>query len=219
MRPLALLLFLSLAGCMSTPTGPRYLALGDSYTIGEGVAPEARWPNQVAAHLRDAGVEIADPEIIAVTGWTTDELDAGIDEAGPEPPYALVTLLIGVNNQYRGRDLDEYREQFRALLARAIGFASGDASRVVVVSFPDWGATAFGATDARGPDAIAEQVDAFNALAQEEAEAAGAAWVDVTPLSRTQGALTVDDDLHPNAEAYAAWADLILPLAREALTP
>ncbi|MEL6615057.1 MAG: GDSL-type esterase/lipase family protein, partial [Bacteroidota bacterium] len=180
---------------MSAPTGPRFLALGDSYTIGEGVAPEARWPNQVAARLRASGVETADPEIVAVTGWTTDELDAGIDEASPEPPYALVTLLIGVNNQYRGRPLNEYREQFRGLLARAIGFASGDASRVVVVSFPDWGVTAFGRADARGPEAIAEEVDAFNAIAQEEADAAGARWISITALSRMQGAMTVDDDL------------------------
>ena len=216
MKRLLALLFLLATGCMPDSNAPRFLALGDSYTIGEGVAPEARWPNVVAAQLRASGAEIADPEIIAVTGWTTDELDAGIDAANPSGSYALVTLLVGVNNQYRERPLAEYREQFRALLGRAVGFAGGEPHRVVVVSIPDWGVTPFGSEDARGPEEIARQIDAFNAIAQGETESAGAVWADITPLSRTQGGLTVGDGLHPTGEAYAAWAGLLLPLAREA---
>ncbi len=195
----------------------RFLALGDSYTIGEGVSPEARWPGQLATRLWASGVEIEAPEIVAVTGWRTDELETGIDAAVLEPPYALVTLLIGVNDQYDGVAPEAFRVSLRALLARAIGFAGGAAGRVVVVSIPDWGATAFGAADARGPATIAREIDAFNAVARETAEASGVRWADITPLSRTQGALTVADGLHPDAEAYTAWADHLLPLAQEAL--
>ena len=128
-----------------------------------------------------------------------------------------MTLLIGVNNQYRGRSASEYRGHFRALLQRAIGFAGGEAGRVVVVSIPDWGVTGF--ASGRDRRAIARQIDAYNAVAREEADASGARWVDITPLSRTQGGLTVADHLHPNREAYAAWTDRILPAARIALTP
>jgi lysophospholipase L1-like esterase len=195
----------------------RLLALGDSYTIGEGVPPEARWPSVVAARLRASGVDLAEPAIVAETGWTTDELAAGIDAAAPEAPFDLVTLLIGVNDQYRARGADTYREPYRALLRRAIAFASGEASRVVAISIPDWGVTAFGAQDARGPEAIGREIDLYNAIAREEAARAGAAWACVTPLSRTQGTRTVDDDLHPDAAAYAAWADVVAPLARRAL--
>src|SRR5206468_3724981 len=107
--------------------GARYLALGDSYTIGEGVAAGERWPAQLAALLRARGIAVADPEIVARTGWTTDELDAAIDQAAPRGPYALVSLLIGVNNQYRGGAEAIYRTQLTVLLRRAIGFAGGDA--------------------------------------------------------------------------------------------
>jgi len=191
----------------------RFLALGDSYTIGEGVADGERWPSRLAAMLRERGIAIGDPEIIARTGWTTDELDAAIDEARPEGPYALVTLLIGVNNQYRGRGVDEYREQFRALVERAVGFAGGDAGRVVVVSIPDWGITPF--AEDRDRAAIAAEIDAFNAAARVEAEARGARWADVTPQSRAPGAadLVVDDRLHPSAAAYEDWTRRILPAA------
>lgn len=113
-----------------------FLALGDSYTIGEGVAEAARWPVQLAQALG-----IAAPEILARTGWTTDELGAAMAQYAFHPPYDLVSLLIGVNNQYRGRDLANYRDEFRALLDRAIELAGGRAQRVIVVSIPDWGVT------------------------------------------------------------------------------
>jgi lysophospholipase L1-like esterase len=204
----------------------RYLALGDSYTIGEGVAPADRWPHLLAAALRAEGVPLQDPAIVAVTGWTTDELAAGLDAAEVDDPargaegrvagpYDLVTLLIGVNNQYRGRDLANYRTEFRALLVRAVAFAGGEAGRVVVLSIPDWGVTPFARDRDRAQ--IAEAIDAFNAAAREEARAAGARWVDVTPVSRTQGARVVDDGLHPDGAAYAAWTALALPEARAAL--
>lgn len=189
----------------------RYLALGDSYTIGEGVENKDRWPSQLAARLRKEGIALADPEIIAMTGWTTDELDAGIDEAQPQGPFDFVSLLIGVNNQYRGRDIDEYRAQFGRLLQRAVAFGEGDASRVLVVSIPDWGVTPF--ANGRDRTAIATEIDAFNAANREETERAGAVYVDITPLSRTQGKMVVVDGLHPNGSAYTAWTEAVRPAA------
>jgi lysophospholipase L1-like esterase len=198
--------------------GTRYLALGDSYTIGEGVAPAERWPVQLAGLLRERGVEVGDPLIIARTGWTTDELDAGIDAVDPQPPFALVTLLIGVNNQYRGRPADEYRVQFRALLARAVHFAGDDAARVVVVSIPDWGVTPFAAGRDRGQ--IAAEIDAFNAIGRDEAQKAGAAFVDITPESRRDADPTflAADGLHPSGKMYTEWARLALAPALAAAT-
>ncbi|MBK5260447.1 MAG: SGNH/GDSL hydrolase family protein, partial [Thermoanaerobaculia bacterium] len=121
----------------------RFLALGDSYTIGEAVPESERWPVQLANALRARGIDVNGPQIIAKTGWTTDELNAAIDAADPRGPFDLVTLLIGVNNQFRGRDAEQYRGQLAALLQRAIGFAGGDAKRVIVVSIPDWGVMPF----------------------------------------------------------------------------
>ena len=201
----------------ASETGLRFLALGDSYTIGEGVARAGRWPEQLAARLRQSGAEVAAPEIVAVTGWTTGELADGIDQAGPQGPFDLVTLLIGVNNQYREAPEADYRAEVGALLDRAVAFGGGDPGRVVAISFPDWGVTPFGAADARGPARIREQVDAFNAVAQAQARSRGIAWVDLADLSRQQGDQVVDDGLHPDAAAYAAWTDRILPAARAAL--
>src|SRR4051795_12207421 len=165
-----------------TPS-PRFLALGDSYTVGESVAVADRWPNQLAVQLRKDGIDIADPEIIAKTGWTTDELSTAIDAAKPHGPYALVTLLIGVNNQYRGRDAEQYRKEFATLLHRAIAFAGGDPKRVVVVSIPDWGVTPFAADRDRAKIGI--EIDHFNAINAEETKRAGARYADITPISQT----------------------------------
>lgn len=198
--------------------GIRFLALGDSYTIGEGVEAGERWPAQLAALLRARGIAMAEPEIVARTGWTTDELDAAIDVAAPRGPYGLVTLLIGVNNQYRGGAESIYRTQFTALLRRAIGFAGGDASRVVVLSIPDWSVTPF--AEGRDRSHIASEIDVFNAAAHEITVGRGARWVDVTPASRRAGsdtAMLVADGLHPSGRQYARWAELALPAAVAAL--
>jgi len=196
------------------------LSLGDSYTIGEGVAGHERWPEQLAAALRDEGIPVSAPRIIAQTGWTTDELDAAIDAAGITGPYGLVTLLIGVNNQYRGRDLDDFREQFDALLQRAIGFAGGRADRVLALSIPDWGVTPFAAASGRDTRHIARDIDAYNATAGQCCKARNVAWVDVTFATRQQAAasMLVDDGLHPSAAMYARWTELALPEARRLLT-
>ena len=198
---------------------PAFLALGDSYTIGEGVAPAERWPVQLVARLREEGIEIADPHAIATTGWTTDELSEAMDAVAFAPPYDLVTLLVGVNNQYRGRAIEEYRAQFHALLERAIKLAGGNAGHVVVVSIPDWGVTPFAAREGRDAARSAREIDAFNAAACAEAKGARAHWVDVTTISRApevRGEL-VGDGLHPSGEQYARWVEAILPVARTAL--
>ncbi len=197
-----------------------YLALGDSYTIGEAVAVEGRWPHQLAAALRGQGVGLADPQTIATTGWTTDELDAGIDAAAPQGPFAFVSLLIGVNNQYRGRPLNEYRHQFEALLQRAIGFAGGDAGRVLVLSFPDWGATPFGAGSGRDLARIGIETDEFNGAAKVISTQQGVAFVDITDISRAHGAdptMIAEDGLHPSTRMYALWAGRALPVATRLL--
>lgn len=220
-KPFSLGLAMMTVGCATQqPRSIRYLALGDSYTIGESVEPGRTWPVQLRDRLQDRGVTVAEVVIIAQTGWTTDELSAGIDAAAPVGPFDLVSLLIGVNNQYRGRDAEEFRGEFTGLLERAIGFAGGDASRVLVVSIPDWGATPFGARDARGPETIGAQIDEFNAVKREEAERAGVRFVDITPISRRapdEASLVAADGLHPSAEMYAEWVRLALPVVSRAL--
>jgi lysophospholipase L1-like esterase len=200
----------------------RYLALGDSYTIGEGVAPEGRWPVQLAGRLRAEGVAIDDPEIVATTGWTTDELSAAMDAAKLSPPYDFVTLLIGVNNQYRGRSVANYRAEFSALLSRAIALAGERANHVVVVSIPDWGVTGFARTHGRDARRVAIDIDEYNATAREIAHDRGIAFVDVTAISRVAGNaddMLVADRLHPSAAQYAQWTDAILVAARQAVAP
>ena len=200
----------------------RYLALGDSYTIGEGVVETGRWPMQLAQALRADGIPLSDPTIIAQTGWTTDELDAAIDAARLLPEYDLVSLLIGVNNQYRGRSVDEYRHEFSALLERAIGFAGHRSDRVLVLSIPDWGVTRFGHASGRDLAAIADELDAYNSAAHDICAMRGVAFVDITPVSRGLGAepsMLADDGLHPSAAMHAQWMQLALPVARRLLEP
>jgi lysophospholipase L1-like esterase len=198
----------------------RYLALGDSYSIGEGVAPDGRWPMQLAQALRGEGIALDDPDIIATTGWTTDELDAAIDDARPSDDYDLVSLLIGVNDQYRGRGVDDYRPAFAALLDRAIAFAGDRGDRVLVLSIPDWGVTPFGQQSGRDLAAIAQALDAFNAAARDICMARDVAFVDITPVSRELGAepaMLANDGLHPSAAMHARWTQLALPVARRLL--
>lgn len=198
----------------------RYLALGDSYTIGEGVAAEGRWPELLARALRAEGIVLDAPRIIATTGWTTDELAGAIDAAGPLGTWDLVSLLIGVNNQYRGRGLANYRDEFNALLLRAIAFAGDRADRVLVLSIPDWGVTRFGAESGRDREQISRELDACNVAADEICAVHGVAFVDITAVSRELGAesaMLVDDGLHPSVAMHALWAARALPVARRLL--
>ena len=194
-----------------------YLALGDSYTIGESVSEEDRWPNQLAKLLEAEGIRV-EVTIIARTGWTTAELWQGIQNNKIQPPYDLVSLLIGVNNQYRGYDINEYREQFVFLVNKAIAYASGKPKRVLVVSIPDWGVTPF--ASGRDRRQIAREIDEFNRVNWEETEKAGAHYIDITPISREavmEPDLIASDGLHPSGKMYAMWSEQLLPLAREIL--
>ncbi|MDB4877128.1 MAG: lysophospholipase [Gemmatimonadetes bacterium] len=203
-----------------SPAGVRILALGDSYTIGEAVAESERWPVRLAELLRADGISSAEPLIVARTGWTTDELSSAIDAAdiALAEPYDLVTLLIGVNDQYRGRGTEEYRSHVRTLIDRAVAFAGARASRAIVLSIPDWGVTPF--AEGRDRARIASEIDAFNAVGRDETSRAGARFVDVMPISRraaAEPALVASDGLHPSGPMYDEWARLVLPVALDAL--
>ncbi len=194
----------------------RYLALGDSYTIGESVTEEERWPNQLAA-LVNSSKEI-DVTIIARTGWTTSELWQGIQAANPQGTYDMVSLLIGVNNQYRGYDMDEYRDEFKFLLEKAIEYAGGKPEHVIVLSIPDWGVTPFATGRDRGQ--ISSEINTFNQINLEESQKAGIHYVDITPVSREavyNSSLIAGDGLHPSGKMYAEWAKQVLPIAVEIL--
>lgn len=195
-----------------------FLALGDSYTIGESVEPDLRWPVQLVKDLNERGVATEEPVIIARTGWTTDELMAAIDEEAISETFDLVSLLIGVNNQYRGRNLEDYRSQLVDLLATAIRFAGGIAGNVVVLSIPDWGVTPF--AEGRDRGRIGQEIDSFNQVKREESRKAGVRYVDVTGISReadTRPELVAEDGLHPSGAMYALWSKASLPSVLEIL--
>jgi lysophospholipase L1-like esterase len=233
LRRLTFFLVLCLSACAASAPTPileatsmatiRYLALGDSYTIGESVDESERWPMQLASLIESFGEktdeELIEVTIIARTGWTTDELWNGIQARKINPPYDLVSLLIGVNNQYRGRDIEEYRAGFIFLLHKSVEYAGGDANRVFVLSIPDWGVTPFAA--GRDSKQIATEIDQFNAANREETEKAGAHFIDITPISReavNDPSLIAGDGLHPSGKMYAEWAKLALPVVLEILT-
>jgi len=200
------------------PDSFSFLALGDSYTIGEQVDSSLRWPAQLARRLREERFPLSDPLIIAQTGWTTDELEAGIQAVGPTGPFDLVSLLIGVNNQYRGREVEEYRIQLRGLLNQAVALSGGRPERVLVLSIPDWGVMPFAGDRDRG--SIARQIDSFNRAKKEEAAALGIRFVDITEISREalgNPSLAAEDGLHPSGLQYSLWVDEALPVVRELL--
>lgn len=192
--------------------GLSYLALGDSYTIGESVAENERWPVQLSKSLTKSGLEVSSPQIIARTGWTTDELKAKIVSEKITKTYDLVSLLIGVNNQYRGRSVEQFRTEFIDLLETAIKFAGNKPERVFVVSIPDWGVTPFGG---KGQNkTISEQIDLFNQVKKQETEKKGVLFIDITPISRqaiTDISLIAEDGLHPSGKMYQQWVEKVSP--------
>jgi len=185
------------------------LCLGDSYTIGEAVGDDERFPMQAVELLKKDKIDFEKPIIIAQTGWTTDELATAVKERNLTGKYDVVTLLIGVNNQYRGRDLENYRQEFQGLLSTAIDYANGNVTHVFVLSIPDWGVTPFGNNDPRGENKIAEEIDQFNAINKEETLKTKAHYTDITPVSReakTNATLIASDGLHPSGKMYTEWA-------------
>lgn len=201
------------AGIMLS-AGLTYLALGDSYTIGEGVEGSARFPVQLVEKLHSqARVTLAQPQIVATTGWTTADLLKALEApSAPKGTFGFVTLLIGVNNQYQGKGLQEYRTEFARLLERSVAFAAGHTDRVIVVSIPDWGVTPFAGSSGRDKTKIAREIDAFNAVKKEETLKRGIHFVDVTGISRRaekESDLLAADGLHPSGKMYALWADAV----------
>lgn len=196
----------------------RFLALGDSYTIGEGVADHERWPDQLVAMLRIHGVEIGDPHIVARTAWTTDELSDAIDAERLVGTFDLVTLLIGVNDQYRSRPVESFKPEYQSLLRRATKLAAKKTKRVIAVSIPDWSATPY--AEGRNRDVISKEILTYNSAAEALARAQGICWVDVTEASRAMlhdRALVAVDGLHPTGAMYRQWAEALLPAALTAL--
>lgn len=195
-----------------------FLSLGDSYTIGERVSEADRWSVQLAGLLRKDNVDVGNPDIIARTGWTTAELQEAIKASGNQKTYDLVSLLIGVNNQYRGQSQDQYRTEFRELLQTATKFAGGKANRVFVLSIPDWGVSPYAAGGDK--DRVAREIDQFNTIAQEECQKMGIDYVDITPLSRSaagDNSQFASDGLHYSGKQMKQWAEKALPAAKELL--
>lgn len=187
-----------------------YLALGDSYTIGEQVRIAESFPYQTVQSLRKKGFQFYAPEIIATTGWTTDELSSAIDETITLKQYDFVSLLIGVNNQYRGRSVSGYKVEFDHLLQRAIAFAGNKSSNVMVISIPDWGVTPF--AEGRDRNQIATEIDAYNATAKAICDQHKIVFINITTSQRADNAgegFVASDGLHPSGKEYAKWAKLL----------
>lgn len=198
----------------------RFLALGDSYTIGESVPDSVRWPEQLVKLVRKQKYDLGDPEILAQTGWTTTDLLHALDREQPTGPYSLVTLMIGVNNQFQGKTPEEYRTELTTLVTRAIQLANNNRLHVIVISIPDWGVTPFATGRDRGQ--IAAEIDRFNAINREVTVASGILYADITPASRgaaTDSTLIASDGIHPSAKLHAIWADIIFPAALGTVMP
>lgn len=184
-----------------------YLALGDSYTIGEQVDYADNFPNQLIQLFQTNGYQAELDQLIAVTGWTTDELALAISKKQPSFDHDLVTLLIGVNNQYRGRSIEEYSWQFYSLLCQAILFAKSIPQHVIVLSIPDWGLTPF--NKERDQKVTSDEIDAFNKINSEITKAMSCVYIDITKSSRDHAqdlSYLADDKLHYSAKEYKIWA-------------
>lgn len=198
----------------------KFLALGDSYTVGEGIDATDAWPSQLLKRFRYRDALMAPPEIIATTGWTSSELLSAMDHANLKPAYDLVSLAVGVNNQYRGEATAAYREEFGELLRRAIALAGDRPHRVFVLSIPDWSVTPYAA--GREREAVAAEINAFNRINAALAYAAGVNYQNVTALSRKaarEPLLLAPDGLHYSALMYRFWVDELFPRVWRELFP
>ena len=195
-----------------------FLALGDSYTIGESVSEHMRWPMQLQQQFNaNHEKQITAPTIIARTGWTTDELLSAIAQQNLEANYDLVSLLIGVNNQYRDYEISQFETEFSQLVEFAIEKA-GSEENVFVVSIPDWGLMPF--ADGRDRDQIAQEIDEYNALKQQICSQYNVKFISITEISRAVSAhpeYIAEDGLHPSGEQYSTWINEILPIVSELL--
>lgn len=208
-------LLLSFTFCTGTMTNPSvetktYLALGDSYTVGEGVSVKESWPYQLTERLRDAGISMDAPRVIARTGWRTDNLVAAIEAENLTEKFDLVSVLIGVNNQFQGKSLEVYKKDLRGLLNRAIGLSRKGESGVFVLSIPDYGSTPFGKLER---ESIGKEIDEWNLACKSVCDELGIMYLDITQISKKAAvdtSLTGKDRLHPSGKMYALWVDEIL---------
>lgn len=205
---------------MQSPAPLRFLALGDSYTVGEGIFPEESWPFLLAKRLTSSGFPCEQPEIIAKTGWSSDELLAALEAANPEGPYDLVTLMIGVNNQYRGWSPEQMCKDVRTTLFKAIDLVGGRNNRIFVISIPDWGTSPFGQT--KNPEAITPDILLFSEMIAIEARRRRANWIDITDFSQLAlhfREFNAADHLHPSGAMHHAWMERIAPVILRQLQP
>lgn len=197
-----------------------YLALGDSYTIGESVTEENRWPNLLQKALLEKDIHLQKPQIIARTGWTTSELLSAMDKANPEESYDLVSVLIGVNNQYRGQDTTRYRAELKTVLTRAVNLAGGRNDRVLVVSIPDYSVTPFVAGYGLDPQKISRELEYFNEIKRAMSKEMNLFYVCITDISlraKEEASLLAGDGLHPSAEMYKEWVERLIPVTQKML--
>lgn len=204
-------------GSSYNSTSIRYLALGDSYTIGESVPESDRYPIQLSNRLINDSIKIDTTIIIAKTGWRTDDLISAIDNANVEGVFDMVSLLIGVNNQYQGKPITQYESEFAELLDTAIKYADGDKSKVFVISIPDYGYTPFGKSN---QSIISAELDEYNAINKSIAQNKGITWFNITPISKNglvDPELVAPDGLHPSGKMYSQWVDLFYKQVKNSL--
>ncbi|HET8864565.1 MAG TPA: SGNH/GDSL hydrolase family protein [Gracilimonas sp.] len=220
------LLFFLFSNCQSKNNGLNpseiepvsYLALGDSYTIGTGIDVEESWPMQLSDLLKDNNLTVRNTKIIATNGWTTTDLKEGIQDENPDSSYNMVSLLIGVNNQYQGLDIELYKTEFRELLEQSIAFANGDTGKVFVVSIPNYGITPFGKL--RNTEKVTREIASYNEIAKNISTEYGIPFVNITPISEmaeNDRDLLASDNLHPSAEMYGMWVEKIMPTVTQIL--
>jgi len=190
--------------------GLRMLALGDSYTIGESVEMDQRWPHQFVSELRKQGAYVDTPDYIATTGWTTSNLLEGIAASlDSDREYNLVSILIGVNNQYQGLDVSIYEPELRNIIDRALEITEQDRSKLFILSIPDYAYTQFG----KGDTIISNEIDIYNEINRDVALEYGITWIDITPISRRgldDPVLVAGDGLHPSGTQYGEWVKKII---------
>ncbi|MEX1189254.1 MAG: SGNH/GDSL hydrolase family protein [Bacteroidia bacterium] len=196
--------------------GGRFLALGDSYTIGEGLDELERWPNNLTELLNQSGISINELQIIATTGWTTSELYEAIERENPQGEFDLVSLLIGVNNQYRGLSTSDYAEEFSELLSMSVKLAANISSRVLVLSIPDWGMTPF--AESKNREEISKALDSFNQINKQVSLKQGVNYCDITPISREKFSkeYLAEDKLHYSGKMYSIWAKMAFDMLMKA---
>lgn len=199
-------------------TGAKYLALGDSYTIGQSVQDTERFPAQTVQLLKEQNINVRPPQYIATTGWTTVNLLDAINTNNPANNFDIVTLLIGVNDEYQHMSASGYSTRFAELLNKAVQFANNRKSHVFVLSIPDYSATPFVSDESK--EQVRMEIDKFNAINKKITLQNNITYIDITPSTRQaaiDSSLIAFDDLHPSGKEYNVWANMLAPLIKKVL--